>query len=193
MMIQTNIVVAFYKPYGVLSAFTDPEGRPTLKNYIPLPDIYPVGRLDFDSEGLLLLTNDGGLIHRLTHPQHHVPKTYLVQVEGVISPEAVAALQRGVVIKGRRTRRCQVVVIPEPSLPPRERPVTPHGPTSWLRIVLFEGMKRQIRHMTAAVGYPTLRIVRIAIGPINLEGLLPGQWRFLSPLEIEQLQEASRR
>ncbi len=192
-MLKPCVVIAFYKPYGVLSAFTDMAGRPTLKDYIQVPDVYPVGRLDLDSEGLLLLSNDGDLIHRLTHPRHHVAKTYLVQVEGIITPEAVAALQRGVVIKGRRTRRCQVVVIPEPELPPREKPVTPHGPTSWLRIVLFEGMKRQIRHMTAAVGFPTLRLVRIAVGPINLEGLLPGQWRFLSPLEVARLQEASRR
>ncbi|KPL83285.1 pseudouridine synthase [Thermanaerothrix daxensis] len=192
-MLKPCVVIAFYKPYGVLSAFTDMAGRPTLKDYIQVPDVYPVGRLDLDSEGLLLLSNDGDLIHRLTHPRHHVAKTYLVQVEGIITPEAVAALQRGVIIKGRRTRRCQVVVIPEPALPPREKPVTPHGPTSWLRIVLFEGMKRQIRHMTAAVGFPTLRLVRIAVGPINLEGLLPGQWRFLSPLEVARLQEASRR
>ncbi|WP_299024295.1 pseudouridine synthase [uncultured Thermanaerothrix sp.] len=191
-MSKPCVVIAFYKPDGVLSAFTDTAGRSTLKDYIHVPDVYPVGRLDLDSEGLLLLSNDGDLIHRLTHPRHHVPKTYLVQVEGIITPEAVAALQRGVVVKGRRTQRCQVVVIPEPALPPRQKPVTPHGPTSWLRIVLFEGMKRQIRHMTAAVGFPTLRLVRVAVGPITLEGLLPGQWRFLSPLEIERLQRVSR-
>jgi len=190
-MVDETVVIAFFKPYGVVSAFTDPAGRPTLKDYIDLPDVYPVGRLDLDSEGLLLLTNDGSLMHRLTHPKHHVPKTYLVQVEGAITPEAVSSLQRGVVIKGRRTRRCRVIVIPPPSLPPRSKPVTPHGPTSWLRMVLYEGMKRQIRHMTAAVGYPTLRLVRIAIGPINLEGLEPGQWRYLAAHEIERLKLAA--
>ena len=190
-MANETVVIAFFKPFGVVSAFTDPAGRPTLKDYIDLPGVYPVGRLDLDSEGLLLLTNDGGLIHRLTHPRHHVPKTYLVQVEGEIPPEAIARLQRGVVIKGRRTRRCQVMVIPPPNLPPRSKPVTPHGPTSWLRIVLYEGMKRQIRHMTAAVGFPTLRLVRVAIGPVNLEGLQPGEWRYLTTQEIERLNLAA--
>jgi 23S rRNA pseudouridine2457 synthase len=182
-----RIYVAFNKPYGVLSAFTDPEGRETLQKFIPLPDIYPVGRLDMDSEGLLLLTNDGPLAHQLTDPRYNHPKTYLVQVEGVPTPVMLAALESGVEIKGQKTRRCQVMVVPEPNVPERTKPVTPHGPTTWLRIVLREGKKRQIRHMTAAVGLPTLRIVRIAIGPVTLETLPPGQWRTLTPAEADAL------
>ncbi len=181
--------IAFYKPYGVLTAFTDEEGRQTLKTYIDIPDIYPAGRLDMDSEGLLLLTNDGELAHKLTDPRFNHPKTYLVQVEGEPTTEALAALERGVEVKGRKTRRSQVMVVLEPDLPPRAKPVTPHGPTSWLRIVLREGKKRQIRHMTAAVGLPTLRLVRIAIGPVALGDLQPGEWRSLSQEEISALKK----
>jgi 23S rRNA pseudouridine2457 synthase len=182
----------FYKPYGVLTAFTDPEGRPTLKDWIPVPDVYPAGRLDMDSEGLLFLSNDGVLMHRLTDPRYQHPKTYLVQVEGIVSSEALAKLRRGVEVKGRQTRRCQAMVIPEPDLPPRSKPVTPHGPTTWLRIVLSEGKKRQIRHMTAAVGHPTLRLVRVAIGPLTLEGLSPGEWRDLTAQELTLLKRSLR-
>ncbi len=187
--------VALYKPDGVLTAFTDPEGRETLKAYVDLPGIYPAGRLDRDSEGLLFLTDDGPLAHRLTDPAFEHPKTYLVQVEGVPTPEALARLESGVEVKGRQTRRCQVMVVPEPALPPRPRPVTPHGPTAWLRIVLREGKKRQIRHMTAAVGLPTLRLVRVAMGPVSLGDLQPGEWRYLTPEEVSALKKmtASRR
>lgn len=185
-------VLVFYKPYGVLTAFQDAEGRPTLKQYIPIPDVYPAGRLDLDSEGLLILSDDGRLIHRLTDPRHRIPKTYLVQVEGRVTPPALAALQRGVVVKGKKTRRCDAIIIPEPNIPPRIKPVTPHAETTWLRMVLQEGRKRQIRHMTAAVGFPTLRLVRVAIGPISLEGLQPGEWRELSSDEIRRLFEYDR-
>ncbi len=181
------VYVAFYKPYGVLTAFTDEEGRETLKAYIDIPEIYPVGRLDMDSEGLLLLTNDGGLAHRLTEPRYNHPKTYLVQVEGIPTAEALARLENGVEVKGEKTKRCQAMVAPEPDLPPRAKPVTPHGSTSWLRIVLREGKKRQIRHMTAAVGLPTLRLIRVAIGPLGLNDLQPGEWRILTPAEVEVL------
>jgi 23S rRNA pseudouridine2457 synthase len=187
------VYVAFYKPYGVLTAFTDEEGRETLKGYIELPDIYPVGRLDMDSEGLLLLTNDGGLAHRLTEPRFNHPKTYLVQVEGVPTAEALAKLASGVEVKGEKTRRCEAMVVPEPGLPARAKPVTPHGPTTWLRIVLREGKKRQIRHMTAAVGLPTLRLVRVAIGPLALKELQPGQWRSLLPAEVDALKGLAAR
>lgn len=188
-MADKLVYVAFHKPDGVLTAFTDPEGRNTLKAFIDVPDVYPVGRLDMDSEGLLLLTNDGWMAHRLTDPQYQHPKTYLVQVEGTPQPEALARLESGVEVKGRQTRRCQVLVVPEPEFPPRPRPVTPHGPTAWLRIVLREGMKRQIRHMTAAVGLPTLRLVRVAVGPVTLNDLQPGQWRYLTPAEIGLLKQ----
>lgn len=185
-------VIAFYKPYGVLTAFRDAEGRSTLRDFIPLRDVYPAGRLDYDSEGLLLLTDDGNLIHALTSPNHKVAKTYLVQVEGIMTPQALAALQRGVVVRGEKTRRCQAIIIPPPNLPPRSKPVSTHHPTTWLRLVLREGRKRQIRHMTAAVGYPTLRLVRVAVGNVTLDGLQPGKWRELKPEEIRQLKESKR-
>lgn len=180
--------LAFYKPYGILSTFTDAVGRATLKDFIPVPGVYSAGRLDLDSEGLLLLSNDGEFIHRLTDPKSHLPKTYLVQVEGLVAPGALTKLEQGVVIQGVRTRRCQVMAVEEPDLPLREKPITPHGPTGWLRIELYEGKKRQIRHMTAAVGLFTLRIVRIAIGSITLVGLAPGEWRELTQVEIHQIQ-----
>lgn len=186
---QGKVYVAFYKPDGVMTAFTDPEGRETLSIYIDVPDVYSAGRLDLDSEGLLLLTNDGQLAHRLTDPSFHHPKTYLVQVEGVPTPDALARLESGVEVKGQMTRRSQAVIVPEPILPMRRKPVTPHGPTTWLRIVLREGKKRQIRHMTAAVGLPTVRLVRVAIGPISLGELQPGEWRYLSPVEVESLKQ----
>jgi len=184
-------VLAFYKPYGVITAFTDAEARATLKGYIDIPDVYPAGRLDMDSEGLLLLSDDGGLIHKLTDPHHKLEKTYLVQVEGLITPTALAEMERGVVVKGSRTRRCQAMLVSAPNLPERVKPVTPHKETSWVRLTLKEGRKRQIRHMTAAVGFPTLRLVRISVGPINLEGLNPGEWRFLRPEEITRLSRST--
>lgn len=187
---QKHRVIAFYKPYGVMCSFTDSEGqRPTLKNYIPVEGVYAAGRLDLDSEGLLLLSNDGDLIHRLTAPDHKIPKTYLVQVEGEITDDALAALEHGVEFKGQQTRRSQAMRVPEPTLPEREKPVTPHGPTSWIRLVLREGRKRQIRHMTAVVGFPTLRLVRISIGNISLEGLTPGQWRDITSAELSRLRD----
>jgi len=181
--------LAFYKPYGILSTFTDADGRATLKDFIPVPGVYSAGRLDLDSEGLLLLSNDGKFIHRLTDPKSHLPKTYLVHVEGLVAPEALSKLEQGVVIQGVRTRRCRVMAVEEPQLPLREKPITPHGPTGWLRIELYEGKKRQIRHMTAAVGLFTLRIVRIAIGSITLVGLAPGEWRELTQVELHQIQQ----
>lgn len=181
--------IAFFKPYGVLSQFTDAAGRATLKAYIDVPGVYAAGRLDYDSEGLLLLTDDGGLIRRLTDPRFHLPKTYLVQVEGLITPEAIHKLEAGVLIQGYQTRRCQAALTSEPILPPRPRPITPHAPPSWLRIVLHEGKKRQVRHMTATVGFPTLRLVRVAIGPLALGSLQPGQWRELSQAEAAALRQ----
>ncbi len=181
----------FYKPYGVLSQFTDEgTGHPTLREYIPFPRVYPAGRLDRDSEGLLLLTDDGRLAHHLTHPRRHVQKTYWVLVEGEPTEDRLEALRRGVRIKGEYlTLPAQVRVMEAPSLPPRSKPVTPHRPTAWLEIRLREGKKRQIRHMTAAVGLFTLRLVRAAIGPLTLEGLAPGEWRLLRPDELKRLRE----
>jgi 23S rRNA pseudouridine2457 synthase len=176
------------KPFNVLSSFTDPEGRATLADYVPVTGVYAAGRLDYDSEGLLLLTDDGALIHRLTDPRHEHAKTYYVQLEGLVTPEAAQALREGVVLRGRRTRPAEVEIIADPGLPPRPVPVRAYHPTSWLKVVLREGQKRQLRRMTAAVGFPTLRLVRWAIGPLTLAGLAPGQWRALKPSEIERLQ-----
>lgn len=187
-----HIYVAFYKPYGVLTAFTDPEGRDTLKAYIDIPGIYAAGRLDLDSEGLLFLTDDGNLAHRLTDPGYQHSKTYYVQVEGEPRSEMIARLERGVEIKGRMTRPCEVKVILEPDIPARAKPVTPHGPTVWLQIILREGMKRQIRHMTAAIGLPTLRLVRVAIGSLSLNNLQPGEWRYLTPAEVNALKQLAQ-
>lgn len=182
--------IKFFKPYGVLSQFTDEEGRPTLGDYIDVPGVYAAGRLDKNSEGLMLLTDDGWLSHRLTHPRYEHPKTYLVQVEGVPDLESLARLRHGVEVKGRRTRPAEVELLrAAPELPPPPEPLRHRTATSttWLRIVLREGRKRQIRHMTAAVGHPTLRLVRVAIGPITLDDLEPGQWRDLTPAEVQIL------
>jgi len=177
----------FYKPYDVLCSFTDPEGRETLKAYIDVPDVYSAGRLDRDSEGLLLLTDDGTLIRRLTDPHFHLPKTYWVQVEGLITPQALEQLAQGVTIQGWRSLPCTAKAIPEPDLPPRRLPITPHAPPSWIELTLTEGKKRQIRHMTAAVGFPTLRLVRVAIGSLRLGNLQPGEWRWLTEEERKAL------
>ena len=178
------------KPYGVLCAFTDPVGRPTLADFVNMPGVYSAGRLDFDSEGLLLLTSDGWLIHRLGHPRYRHPKTYLAQVERVPAAEALEALHQGVIVKSRRTAPARVELLPdEPRLPPRPVPIRyrKNVPTAWLRLVLTEGRKRQVRRMTAAVGHPTLRLVRVGIGPLQLGDLQPGAWRDLTPGEIESL------
>ena len=180
----------FNKPYGIVSQFTDEgTGPPTLKEYIDVPDVYAAGRLDRDSEGLLLLTDDGSLIKSLTDPKYHIEKTYWVMVEGDPAPEKLAQLERGIPLKGYLTLPARVRLIPSPDLPPRPKPVTPHGPTAWIEIKLREGKKRQIRHMTAAVGLPTLRLVRVAIGPIQLGSLRPGEWRDLTPPEVDLLRQ----
>ena len=180
----------FFKPFDVLSDFADPEGRPTLADYILTPGLEPAGRLDADSEGLMLLTNDGRLAHALTDPSFKLPKTYFVQVENTPDEPALKKLRRGVLVKGEMTAPAEVELLPAaPALPPRSVPVrdNPTIPTAWLKIVLREGKKRQIRHMTAAVGYPTLRIVRVAIGPLTLRGLDPGQSRDLTADELAGL------
>lgn len=172
--------ILFNKPYGVLSQFTDEgTGHPTLKDYIDVPNVYAAGRLDRDSEGLLLLTDDGALIKRLTDPKHHIEKTYLVMVEGDPTPEKLTQLSNGIQLKGFFTRPASFRLIPDPNLPQRPKPVTPHGPTAWIEVKLREGKKRQIRHMTAAVGLFTLRIFRIALGKLELGDLQVGQWRDL--------------
>jgi 23S rRNA pseudouridine2457 synthase len=185
----------FFKPYAVLSDFADPEGRPTLADFILTPTLEPAGRLDADSEGLMLLTDDGWLAHALTDPRFKLPKTYFVQVENIPDASALQKLRRGVLVKGETTAPAEVELLPvAPELPPRAVPVREHPtiPTAWLKIVLREGKKRQIRHMTAAVGYPTLRIVRVAIGSLTLRGLAPGQWRELTSDELTALRRMLR-
>ena len=188
MIIPIMRTLLFNKPYGVLSQFTDEgTGHPTLKNFISVPNVYAAGRLDRDSEGLLLLTDDGALIKRLTDPKHHIEKTYLVMVEGDPSPEKLSQLSNGIQLKEYFTQPASFRLIPDPDLPPRPKPVTPHGPTAWLEVKLREGKKRQIRHMTAAVGLFTLRIYRIAIGEIKIGNLEAGRWRDLPPKELRML------
>ncbi len=191
----------FYKPYNVLCQFTSDRStddstqtsaRPTLKDYISLPDIYPVGRLDHDSEGLLLLTNHGELHHRLINPKFQHPRTYWVQVERIPDEMAIQQLRQGVEIQTYRTRPAEVVLLEnEPLLPPRDPPIRfrKHIPTAWLEITLTEGRNRQVRRMTAAVGFPTLRLVRVRIANLCLTGLEPGQWRNLIPEELNVLEK----
>ncbi len=184
--------VVFHKPYGVLSKFTDADGRPTLAAYVKVPDVYPAGRLDMDSEGLLFLTSDGDLAARLTSPSYKVPKSYLVQVERVPDTAALEGLRSGVLVKGRRTRPAKVRLLSEePVVHPRSVPIRfrKSVPTAWLQIEIFEGMNRQIRRMTAQVGYPTLRVIRVAIGSIELGGLAPGEWRIPNVGEVEGLRK----
>jgi 23S rRNA pseudouridine2457 synthase len=190
------------KPYGVLCSFTDPDHergeaprRPTLADYVDVPEVYAAGRLDFDSEGLLLLTGDGWLIHRLGHPRYQHPKTYLVQVEGEVGSEALVAWRRGVVIEGKKTAPAGAELLAQPpDLPPRPKPIRYRKsvPTTWLRLVLTEGRKREVRHMTAAAGHPTLRLVRVGLGPLALGDLPPGRWRDLTPEELEALRDMLR-
>ena len=192
-MIKRYRYVIMFKPYGVLSKFTDAEGRPTLADFGLPPGVYATGRLDRDSEGLLLLTDDGALAHRLTDPRYRHPRIYLAQVERVPTPDALQALREGVVIRGRRTLPARVkLLVGEPDLPPRPVPIRyrKNVPTTWLRLVLVEGRNRQVRRMTAAVGHPTLRLVRIGIGPLSLGDLQPGQWRDLTPAERKALRAA---
>ncbi|MFC3282433.1 pseudouridine synthase [Litchfieldella rifensis] len=169
----------FHKPFQVLSQFTDRERRATLADYIKVPGIYPAGRLDYDSEGLLLLSDDGELIHRIAHPRHKQPKTYWVQVEGEPDDRALDALRQGVTLGDGPTRPSRVRRLASPQVADRQPPVRHRErlPTAWLELTVSEGRNRQVRRMTAHVGHPTLRLVRVAIGPWRLDGLAPGQWR----------------
>lgn len=185
----------FNKPYNVLCQFsTSAAHERTLADFITIPDIYPAGRLDRDSEGLVLLTDDGGLQHRLTDPKFGHPRTYWAQVEDTPSLDAIARLQSGVLLRGHntkyRTRPAKVRILdPQPELWPRNPPIRYRAnvPTTWIELILEEGRNRQVRRMTAQVGFPTLRLVRVAIGELTIEGLTPGQSRDLTATELARI------
>ena len=187
--------LAFNKPYGVLPCFTDPEGRPTLADFVAVPGVYAAGRLDRDSEGLMVLTSDGVLAHYITDPQHNLPKIYLAQVERLPTEAAMERLRQGILLSGTRTRPAGVQLLSdEPALPDRPVPIRFRKTvrTAWLQITLREGLNRQVRRMTAAVGHPTVRLIRIAVGPIVLGDLQPGLWRDLTRSEIAQIYAEKR-
>lgn len=186
------MVIAFHKPYGVLCQFTpDQPGQRTLAEFGFPAGVYPLGRLDMDSEGLLLLSDEPGLNHRLLNPSQAHPRAYWVQVEGLLGDEALQQLRRGgIEIQGYRTRPCQVKALtPEPAVPPRDPPVRFRKliPTSWFEISLIEGKNRQVRRMTAAVGHPTLRLLRVRVGKLEAAELQAGQWRELSREEAQRI------
>ncbi len=177
------MLIALNKPFGVICKFSPEPARPTLADFVPVPNVYPAGRLDTDSEGLVLLTDDGALQARIADPRHKLAKIYWAQVEGVPTPTALAALRHGVDLGDFVTRPAGARLIEEPpALWPRDPPIRFRAkiPTSWLELTLHEGKNRQVRRMTARVGFPTLRLVRAAIGTVGLGGLRPGQWCGLS-------------
>jgi pseudouridine synthase len=189
---ETFRIIALFKPYDVLCQFSDAGGRSTLKDFVAIEDVYAAGRLDRDSEGLLLLTDDGPLAHRLTDPRFDHPKTYLAQVERVPDQAALDALRRGIVLSDGPTRPAEIELLTEsPALPDRSVPIRfrKNVPTAWLRLTIREGRNRQVRRMTAATGHPTLRLVRTAIGPITLGNLTQGQWRALGDDELAALEK----
>lgn len=202
-MNRNHHYILFYKPYNVLCQFTDESNsnpdhpRQTLKDFIPIPEIYSVGRLDQDSEGLLLLTNNGQLQHRLGHRKFAHPRTYWVQVERIPEEIDLDHLRKGIIIQDYKTRPALITKLPEePNLPPRDPPIRYRKsvPTCWLEITLTEGRNRQVRKMTAAIGFPTLRLVRVRItlekkSQLSLEGLNPGEWREVTEWERKILEE----
>jgi 23S rRNA pseudouridine2457 synthase len=176
------MLIAFNKPFGVICKFRPEPGRPTLADYITVPNVYPAGRLDTDSEGLLLLTDDGALQARISSPRHKLPKVYWAQVEGEPTDAALAALCAGVDLGDFVTQPAGARRIDEPAgLWPRDPPIRYRAkiPTAWLELTLREGKNRQVRRMTARVGFPTLRLVRASVGAVTLHGLAPGEWRAL--------------
>ena len=184
-------VILFYKPYGVISQFTPSGEWKTLADFGPFPEsVYTAGRLDADSEGLLVLTDDNRIKRRFMEPGYRHPRTYVAQVERVPESAALERLRHGVIIEGKKTRDAGVTLLSgEPDIPPRPVPIRFRKavPTAWLELTLTEGRNRQVRKMTAAVGHPTLRLVRTRIGDLSLEGLSPGKWRSLPPEEVRRL------
>ena len=179
--------ILFNKPYAVLSQFTSEDGKQSLQDFDFPKGVYPVGRLDYDSEGLLLLTDDNNFKHKFTDPKFKLPKTYLVQVEHSPSVESLQQLRDGVVIEGKKTRPAEVRLLDdEPAIPARSVPIRYRKtvPTAWIELVIREGRNRQVRKMTAAVGHPTLRLVRIKVGNIGMEELAPGQWKLIEKIGV---------
>ena len=185
------MLLKLWKPFGVLTKFTDTDGRPTLADYCTVANVYPVGRLDQDSEGLLLLTDDGPLAHRLTDPRFEHPKTYWAQVERVPDLSAIEQLARGVTLNDGPTRPALVSLMAEPDVPPRDPPIRSRltVPTAWLELTITEGRNRQVRRMTAAIGHPTLRLIRVRSGGVSLQGLVPGDWAALTETEVQTLRK----
>ena len=184
------VLLKLWKPFGVLTKFTDAEGRPTLADHCDVPNVYPVGRLDLDSEGLLLLTDDGALAHRLTDPKFDHPKTYLAQVERIPDASALRALALGVTLNDGPTKPAVARLLDtDPDLAPRDPPIRHRVsvPTAWIELTITEGRNRQVRRMTAAVGHPTVRLVRSEVGDVGLDGLRPGEWRVLTGAEEQAL------
>jgi len=174
-----EMLIILNKPFGVLCKFTDGEGRATLSDHVDVPGVYPAGRLDKDSEGLVVLTDDGGLQHRLSHPKFGKKKGYWVQVEGIPDEAALQQLRDGVTLKGRQTQPAEAQAIVAPTVWERDPPIRVRKaiPDSWIELWIHEGMNRQVRRMTAAVGHPTLRLIRFQVGPLTLDALGPGEWR----------------
>jgi 23S rRNA pseudouridine2457 synthase len=178
------MLVLLNKPYGVICQFSPSGKHKTLKDFVPLPDVYAAGRLDTDSEGLVVLTDDGALQHRIADPRHKLPKTYFVEVEGTPEDSALAPLRTGVQLGDYRTRPAEVgLAAPPVWLWPRVPPIRARRaiPTSWLKLILREGRNRQVRRMTAAVGFPTLRLIRYSVGPWTLDDIAPGTWKTADP------------
>ncbi|KAB2878935.1 pseudouridine synthase [bacterium] len=181
--------ILFYKPYGVHSRFTADSGQVTLKDYGFPKGVYSIGRLDADSEGLLILTNDGQFKHLLIEPKYDHSRTYAVQIENIPEERSMESLRAGIVINGKKTKLAQVRFLsPDPLFPPRSKPIRYRAniPTCWIEIILTEGRNKQIRKMTAAVGHPTLRLIRTHILSLSLDGLSPGEWRNMEDAEVEK-------